>query len=113
MPPQSSSAVYGPAFNTQELLVQYYVELFILSKRTCNIFMQQNQRNSLVAESVAKAVIENRAMSCFVPCCCSGPRSVANVPESCRCPMCVANVPAYVMRQKLLMKLSENLLEDY
>ena len=56
--------------------------------------MQQNQRNSLVAENVAKAVIENRAMSCFVPCCCSCPRSVANVPEMlqmshvcCKCPL--------------------------
>ena len=83
--------------------------------------MKQNQRNSLVAENVAKAVIENRAMSCFVPCCCSCPRSVANVPEvlqmsptQCyKCPRSVAYVPAYVMRQKLLMKLSENLLEDY
>ena len=63
--------------------------------------MQQNQRNSLVAENVAKAVIENRAMSCFVPCCCSCPMCVANVPEMlqmshvcCKCPLrIVTNVP--------------------
>ena len=63
--------------------------------------MQQNQRNSLVAENVAKAVIENCAMSCFAPCCCSCPRSVANVPEMlqmshvcCKCRLrSVTNVP--------------------